>query len=177
MSRLNVDDSKRMRRKLLILPILVLLVGAGGYWRLTIRSHSPVDEKATDPPSASNAATSVDSEQAKTRRMLLGTWQDDYQGKRTMTLNEDGTGQMLVELSGLQATLFASKLRFDMKWSLGDRVLTKQTVGGEPIGKVNLILNTMGDTARDTILELTEDRLLLLDENGRTKYDWRRLKE
>lgn len=93
-----------------------------------------------------------------------------------MTLNDDGTGTMLVELSGLQATLLASKLRFDMRWSLVEKILQKQTVGGEPSEKVNLILNTMGNTADDTILELTDDRLLLLDKDGKTKYDWKRVK-
>ena len=95
--------------------------------------------------------------------MLLGVWQDDYQGKRTMTLNEDGSATMFVELSGAQAFLFAAELRFDMTWSLDGKNLTKKTVGGEPADKVNLILNTMGDTADDTLLEVTDDRLLLLD--------------
>jgi hypothetical protein len=83
---------------------------------------------------------------------------------------------MLVELSGIEATLFAARLRFDMKWSLDNDKLTKTTVGGEPADKVNLILNTMGNTATDTILELTEDRLLLLDKDGKKRYDWQRIK-
>ena len=48
-------------------------------------------------------------------RMTTGTWQfDDYQGNRTMTLNEDGTGTMAVELSGWRAAMTASRLRFDL---------------------------------------------------------------
>lgn len=119
----------------------------------------------------------AESAEDKARRQLLGVWQDHYQGKRTMTLKEDGTGTMLVELSGLKAALFASKLRFDMKWSLDGKKFTKKTVGGEPADKVNMILNTMGNTAEDTILEVTEDRLLLLDKDGKTKYDWGKVKE
>ena len=30
------------------------------------------------------------------RRLVVGTWEDDYQGKRTMTLKDDGTGTMAV---------------------------------------------------------------------------------
>jgi hypothetical protein len=93
-----------------------------------------------------------------------------------MTLNEDGSGTMLVELSGVQAFLVASKLRFDMKWTLDAKKLIKKTVAGEPADKVNMILNTMGNTAEDTLLELSEDRLLLLDKDGKTKYDWKRAK-
>ena len=93
-----------------------------------------------------------------------------------MTLNADGSGTMLVELSGLNA-LFGSKLRFDMQWSLDGKKLTKKTVSGEPVGKVNAILKLYGDTAVDSILELTDDQLLLLDQDGATKYDWRRAKK
>jgi hypothetical protein len=32
----------------------------------------------------------------------------------------------------------------------------------------------MGDRVDQPILELTADQLLLLDQDGKTKYDWRR---
>lgn len=106
--------------------------------------------------------------------MLVGTWEDDYQGKRTMTLAEDGTGTMLVELDGWRAALSAPRLRFDMLWSVEGGRLKKRTVGGEPVVQVQMILKTMGDRVDEPILELTEDRLLLLDKDGTTQYDWRR---
>lgn len=167
-----------MNRKRLILCFLALVLLAGGiaYWRLTSPPTSQNDAVVM-PPASRKSDTEVETEEDKARRMLLGVWQDEYKGKRTMTLNEDGTGTMLVELSGLQATLFAAKLRFDMKWSLEGKTLTKKTVGGDPADKVNLILNTMGNTAEDTILESADDRLLLLDKDGTTKYDWRRVKK
>ena len=106
--------------------------------------------------------------------MVVGTWQDDYQGKRTMALRKDGTATMIVELSGLKAAMFASRLRFDMVWSVENGRLEKRTTGGEPEGKVQFILKTMGDRVDEPILELTEGRLILLDADGKTKYDWRR---
>jgi hypothetical protein len=54
--------------------------------------------------------------------------------------------------------------------------LKKQTIGGEPAGKVQAILKIMGDRVDEPILELTQDRLLLLDKDGKTKYDWRRVR-
>ena len=110
------------------------------------------------------------------RRLVLGTWHDEYQGKRTMTLNEDGTGTMIVELSGWRAALSAPRLKFNMKWSVKDGHLKKQTISGEPETQVKMILSTMGDHVDEPILELTEDRLLLLDKDGKTKYDWKRVK-
>ena len=111
------------------------------------------------------------------RSLVLGTWHDEYQGKRTMTLNEDGTGTMIVELSGWRAALSAPRLKFNMKWSVKDGRLKKQTISGEPETQVKMILSTMGDHVDEPILELTEDRLLLLDKDGKTKYDWKRVKE
>lgn len=113
---------------------------------------------------------------ARYRRLVLGIWQDEYQGKRTMTLNEDGTGTMVVELSGLQAMLSAPRLKFKMKWLVEEGHLKKQTIGGEPETQVKMILKMMGDHVDEPILELTEDRLLLLDKDGKTSYDWKRVK-
>ena len=110
------------------------------------------------------------------RRLAVGTWQDDYQGKRTMTLKDDGTGTMVVELDGLKAKLFAQRLEFEMVWSVDKGRLKKRTLKGEPAVTVELILKTMGDRVDEPILELTKDRLLLLDKDGKTKYDWRRVR-
>ena len=110
------------------------------------------------------------------RSLVVGRWSDEYQGKRTMTLNDDGTGTMIVELTDWRAALSASKLTFHMKWSVEGGRLKKQTISGEPEAKVKMILSTMGDHVDEPILELTEDRLLLLDKDGKTTYDWKRVK-
>jgi hypothetical protein len=34
---------------------------------------------------------------ARSRALVIGIWEDEYQGYRTMTLNEDGTGTIIVE--------------------------------------------------------------------------------
>ena len=111
------------------------------------------------------------------RHRVTGTWEDDYQGKRTMTLKEDGSGTMVVELSGWHSALSAPRLRFDMVWSVEGGHLKKRTVGGTPATQVQIILKTMGDRVDEPILELTEHRLLLLDQDGKTKYDWRRVRK
>ena len=118
----------------------------------------------------------ADAQDEQFRRLVVGTWQDEYQGKRTMTLQEDGTGKMVVELDGLKAKLFAPRLEFEMVWSVEKGRLKKRTLQGEPAVTVQLILKTMGDRVDEPILELTQDRLLLLDKDGKTKYDWRRVR-
>ena len=120
--------------------------------------------------------TQTDVQDQQSRRLVVGTWQDEYQGKRTMTLQEDGTGKMVVELDGLKAKLFAPRLEFEMVWAVEKGRLKKRTLQGEPAVTVQLILKTMGDRVDEPILELTQDRLLLLDKDGKTKYDWRRVR-
>jgi hypothetical protein len=108
------------------------------------------------------------------RQRIIGTWEDDYQGRRTMFVREDGTATMVVELTGLKAALYARRLQFEMIWSISNARLRKQTVGGQPAGKVQTILRLMGDRVDEQIVELTNDRLVLLDQNGKRKYEWRR---
>ena len=134
----------------------------------------PDSGQPDQPPSAPQPLDAADPD-AEARRLVVGTWTDNYQGKRTMTLNEDGTGTMIVELSGMKARLFASRLLFEMEWSLENGRLQKRTLRGEPAGRVALILKTMGDRVDEPILELTEQQLVLLDKDGQTRYTWTRV--
>ena len=109
------------------------------------------------------------------RAAIVGTWEDDYQGRRTLTVRKDGTATMVVELQGLAAKIYARRMTFDEKWDIQDGRLKLTTVGGEPAGRVNLILKTMGDSVDQRILELTLERMLLLDADGETKYVWRKV--
>ena len=160
--------ARRPRRKRIALMLLVMVICAAGAmscWKCYPAAPAPLATPTSNPAS----------DDVRFRKLVLGVWTDDYEGKRTMTLRPDGTGTMLVELSGMKAMMFASKLRFDMVWSIEAGRLKKRTIGGEPSGRVRLILATMGDRVDEPIIELTDRRLLLLDADGKTKYDWRRV--
>src|SRR5689334_2211008 len=86
------------------------------------------------------------------RRAVVGSWEDDYQGHRTMTIRADGSATMVVQLRGWKAALYASQLRFDMVWSIQGGRLAKRTTGGDPPGKVKTILKMMGDRVDEKIL-------------------------
>jgi hypothetical protein len=114
---------------------------------------------------------------ARNRNLVLGTWEDQYEGKRTMTLNADGTGTMIVELSGWRAAMSAPRLKFNLKWSIEGGHFKEQSISGEPETTVKMILAVKGDHVDQPILELNEKRLLLLDDkDGKTQYDWKRVK-
>lgn len=153
-----------------VLLALLFFVAGGNAYTPPAKSALTVES----PEAQDSAPNDLD---ARYRDLALGTWQDEYKGKRTMHLLADGTGTMVVELSGLSATLFASRLEFDMVWSIQDGRMKKRTVSGRPEGKVKAILAMMGDRVDEPILELSGQRLLLLDADGKTRYDWRRVEE
>ena len=81
---------------------------------------------------------------------------------------------MVVEPDGgRSAALFADKLSFNVEWSIADGRVTMRMLGGELENKVNLAIGLHGREASYKILNLDEDQLLLLDKDGKTRYDWR----
>ena len=136
------------------------------------------DNEATEDGVSEAVAGNVDVggvSDAAFRELMLGTWDDDYKGHRTLTLNSDGTGTMLVELDGFAATLFAEKLTFQEEWKVVDGKVTMKATGGEPAGKVRLVLSLHGDSSTQRIVEVTGDRMILVEEPSGTRFEWRRV--
>lgn len=133
------------------------------------------ERQAATPPREAGPSSPGDAGEALDESLIVGTWEDDYKGHRTLTLRPDGTATMVVELEGLSAKLYARRLTFEEQWSVAAGKLTLKTLGGEPKRRVHMVLQTMGDTAEHEILELTSEQMLLLDADGSTRFDWRRV--
>ena len=108
---------------------------------------------------------------------MLGVWEDDYKGHRILTLRPDGTGTMIVELDGVAAVLFASRLTFHEEWTVQDQRVTMKAVGGDPSGEVKLVLSLHGDSSTQRIVKVTEDRMVLVEEPSETRFEWRRVSD
>jgi len=126
-------------------------------------------------PFVSEDSNAVDLDAVLSKKML-GTWEDDYKGHRILTLLADGSGTMVVELDGFAATLFAEKLTFQEKWSVAEGRVTMKATGGEPSGKVGLVLSLHGDTSTQKIVEVTDDRMILVEQPSGTRFEWRRVR-
>jgi len=148
--------------------------GPGAILPVSASDAASDDVAASDGPSNSAELPGAQDANARCRAKAIGEWEDDYQGKRHLTVNEDGSGTMVVELDGIGKKLFAAKLSFELEWSVSDGRIAMKTLGGEPKSKVQMVLKLYGNEADYKILELTDERMLLLDGDGKTKYDWRR---
>jgi len=150
------------------LSVLLLAVGLA----YSSDSHGR-DRSAT--LAVSGSASNEPTQDEQLRQAAIGTWQDFHHGKRTMTLREDGTATMVVKLTGIKAKLFTPRLELDIRWSVEDGRMKRRTVGGTPADKVAFVNQRAGRQVAEPILELTEDRLRLLDRDGKTQYDWHRV--
>jgi hypothetical protein len=137
---------------------------------------SPSPRQSADPAEVENSAGDPGHKSAddRFRAAIVGQWEDEYRGKRRLTVRDDGTGLMVVEPDGIGKRLFAAELTFDIEWVLADGRVTMKMLRGEPKAKVQLILKLYGQEAEYTILEMTDERMLLQDPDGKTRYDWRR---
>ena len=106
--------------------------------------------------------------------VIVGHWEDDYRGKRFLTLRGDGTAIMIVEPEGLGKVLFARELKFNIQWKLENDLLYMLTLDGQPATKVQLILKMYGNQAAHKIEEVTHARMVLVDAKDATRYEWRR---
>lgn len=165
-----------MTRKRTIAFLALLLVGLGiASWRLS--DSAPPMLEASEGGAIPASHADDESPDGKMRRRMLGVWHDRRKPNRllTMTLNADGTGEVLVELSGADAiAIWATQLRFDMRWNFAGNRFTSKMVGGEPADRIKIVMTTTDTSGDNTLLEFTDDRLLLLDRDGKTEHDWRR---
>ena len=106
---------------------------------------------------------------------LLGVWRDYYRGERTLTLNADGTGQMVVVLAGFAKKMFAERLSFEVDWSLDGDLLIMETRSGQPESKFQLIRKLYGDRAEYNLLSVDPQLMRWRDAGGKTEYEWSRL--
>jgi hypothetical protein len=141
--------------------------------RIVMASATSSSGAADDARDDDNSVSPQDPDD-RFRKVILGDWEDDYHGKRHLTVRDDGTGTMLVEPDGIGKRLFAAELKFELEWAVSDGRVTMTMIRGEPKSKVQLILKLYGQEAAYKILEMSDERMLLLDSDGKTRYDWRR---
>lgn len=183
-SRLDATRWRKTSRlqALCVVAGLALVLAAVAY--LWIRPNEPAEpvelavptERPESRAGSNNVSRAVSTDpDASYRQLAIGTWQDFHHGKRTLILRDDGTAMMVVELSGIKARLFTRRLELDIAWSIEDGKMHRRTVGGRPRDKVDFVNKRAGVAVAEPIIELTEESMILLDQNGSQQYHWRRV--
>jgi hypothetical protein len=109
------------------------------------------------------------------RQQIVGTWSNFHHGERTMIVRGDGTATMIVLFRGIKARLFTRRLELEMVWSVQDGCMTRRTVGGTPADKIVVVNRYAGQEVTESILNLTDDQLVLLDTDGTSRHQWQRV--
>lgn len=117
----------------------------------------------------------VDPETARLSKLIVGDWQQEFYGKRTLTVKPDGTATMTILPSGVFALGFGPKIDLTMFWSVKDGHLDYGVNGGTPADKVKLAASTWGDHWVEKIIELNETKLDLLSVDGSSHSIWARM--
>ncbi len=142
-------------------------------WRNELTgTETDADENANETSGTAEAAAG--SNDVESRRKLVGVWTQNKFGNRTLTIAGDGTGLMTMEPEAIYAVLYGSKLTFKMYWSVKDGFINYGYRSGTPTDKVRMAAETIGDHWIEKIIELTDNRLVLLEADGTTKSIWDR---
>lgn len=93
---------------------------------LTPDPHPALGMSGSTTPAAQPPATDP-----SLAEVLIGSWQDDFYGKRIFHFRPDGTATMTIELDRVGQVLYGPKLTFFIDWTLKDDVLTMKMTGGD----------------------------------------------
>jgi hypothetical protein len=125
---------------------------------------------------ADSSATKVPATIEEQRKLLIGKWTQQRTGTRNLTVREDGTATMTVDLISPYRFVFGNKLTVEIAWTLKDGRLIFETTGGKPSVKVDVLTKMFGNKRDQPILELSSTRLLLKDaDKGEPDHDWSRV--
>ncbi len=107
---------------------------------------------------------------------ILGSWRDDFYGKRIFHFRDDGTAVMTIELDSVGQLLYGPKLTFFIDWTVDGNILKLKMTGGEPKSTAT-VAKLFGESSEQRIesLEANEMKLRSLDSNK--LYTHRRVEE
>ena len=137
-------------------------------------SIAPQLVPANDAETAVTPEPSPPDANALLAQRLIGSWQQEFLGQRTLTVAADGTAKMVIEPAGVWALGFGKRLDIEMFWSIKDGHLIYGITSGTPPDKVAFAIKSWGDKWDEEIVELTDETLILLEASGQNS-EWERV--
>lgn len=121
------------------------------------------DSATEETPSSSEAVPDL-------RGRLLGSWADNFHGRRVFTFREDGTATMVLELDSVGKLLYGPKITFFLDWSLDDDVLSMTMTGGDPAGTAVTLAKLFGEKSQQRIEQMADAEMLLRSLDSKKLY-------
>lgn len=146
----------------------------------TEKTH-PVNEdngKVADnaPSSESEQAPSeTDVKVTRQKKLLVGSWSRESYGSRTLTINADGSAQLVIKPNSFYSVVFGDKISAEIAWELQGEFVDYKVTSADPEEKFEIARKAWGDHWHEKILKLDDTKLILLGDNDK-KYEWTRVK-
>lgn len=123
----------------------------------------------------STEAVDWEKQDAAHRDLLVGRWEQENLGKRTLDVKPDGSATMTFEPGGLLAFTLGDRLVFDAEWTLERGRLDIHVTGGTPKTKAKIALGLVGDHWNRPIEKLNQEYLAVRKEEDNSLSEWSRL--
>lgn len=140
----------------------------------TTAIDSATSESDTPSTESSHSATASPDVSKTGIQRLVGVWQQEVFGRRTLTIRPDGTASMVVEPNSIFSLGFGKRIDVELKFEVKANRAVYAIVGGAPADKVELAKKTWGDHWDEELLEVTESTFVLLEASG-NRCVWERV--
>ena len=173
---MDVENSKEVRntRQATLSPV----VGSDYSPNSADSEHRTVIQiQRNAPATSSNVGTVPGDSDVDRRQLIVGTWKRQLFGKRTMTVRADGTATVIFEPNRIWSAVFGNRLRIELDWRIEEGCAQYHMRSGSPTLQFDRARKLFGDHWNETILELTRERLLLLNQDGVSESLWERVTE
>ncbi len=130
---------------------------------------------ATASDRADSAA--VEAADAAHRRTILGKWTRDYYGQWVMSIEEDGSGTLVVEPDRIWALVIGPKITVHIDWQVQNGAAVFDTLRGEPETSFNAAMKLWKKHQNRRIVELTDEKFVYLSDDGKSNSEWTRLRD
>ncbi len=134
----------------------VALVGSADLARVTDQTAD-----AGEPMGSVSPSLSPENTEAGMNAGVVGTWTMVDHGRRTITIEADGTATMRVDLDLLGAMFYGRRLDLNLTWSVTADVMTQILESGEPAGAVGRLIRDFGSRREYRIVQLTDTEMHL----------------
>lgn len=151
------------------------MTSSGGDSGMEAGHNTTVESGKNEPGDADPKLTQKEEDEERSV-MVAGIWETNRDGRRVLTVLEDGTATMDVTVEGAFAFVVGSKMKFNINWLIADGSLDFEMVDGEPESSVSAVISLYGKRRVQKILEFSQEKFVLKDNDGESDHVWTRVK-